>query len=406
MPKIGEILIEHGWVDPTSVSRAISEQRHTKKRLCSLLIARGLLDPDHASRALGEQHVVAAALERHLEKRERELAKLLPAALARSCRVLPIGRMRGGELIVCALDPRPELVHVLTQTVGGKVVLAVAPAERLEPLIDEAYEVASADEYDVDLSTGPITSIDVDISGPVVATAAASLAALERLTLVDLDDVSVAKDFSQTGAIPVSVRGGTLPPTNVPRAGTLPPANVSRSPSASGSIPGLRAQTGPVLPPATMNETLDALKTATTRDTATDAAMRYAGGRWQSSLLLTIKEGAALGHRGHGAQLSADAVQAVVIPLTTPSIVKLAHDTRRLATEPPAGAGAIQDRLSRLLGGPRMGAAAPVVVGPRVACVFAVGDPIEGDAAHAHDLDDLAIALGNAYARVVREKKS
>ena len=48
-----------GWVEPTSLDRAIAEQRHTGKRLCSLLVARGLLDPDDAARALGAQHGVA-----------------------------------------------------------------------------------------------------------------------------------------------------------------------------------------------------------------------------------------------------------------------------------------------------------------------------------------------------------
>src|SRR5687768_6071419 len=72
--RVGEILIVNGWVDGPSLQRAIAEQRHTGKRLCSLLIGRGLLDSDHASRALGEQHGVAAVLQRHLEHRDRALA--------------------------------------------------------------------------------------------------------------------------------------------------------------------------------------------------------------------------------------------------------------------------------------------------------------------------------------------
>ena len=107
--RVGEILLHHGWVDPTSLQRALAEQRHTGKRLCSLLIARGMLDPDHASRALGEQHGVAAALQRHLEQRDRTVVALLPGAFARASFVLPIGRSRTGDLIVCARDPRPDI---------------------------------------------------------------------------------------------------------------------------------------------------------------------------------------------------------------------------------------------------------------------------------------------------------
>lgn len=118
-------------------------------------------------------------------------------------------------------------------------------------------------------------------------------------------------------------------------------------------------------------------------------------------MLLTINEGAAKGHRGHGAKLSSDTVRAVVLPLSGPSLIKLAYDSRRLATEPPAGE--IQSRLSLLLGQPAHPAAAPVLVGPHVACVLVVGDPFAGDEDNVHDLDVLATALGEAYQRVVRE---
>ncbi|MEO8706256.1 MAG: hypothetical protein ABI867_39870, partial [Kofleriaceae bacterium] len=157
--------------------------------------------------------------------------------------------------------------------------------------------------------------------------------------------------------------------------------------------------------PMTIDDAIDAIDAATTRDAATDVAMRFAHGRWAAALLLMIKEGAALGHRGHGAQLSADAVDAVAIPLTAPSIVKVAHDTRRLATEPPPGAGAIHERLVRLLGSARTAMAIPISIAGRVACVLAVGDAI-GAGHAARDLDRLAGALADAYSRVLLHKKT
>lgn len=364
--RVGEILIENGWVDQTSLQRAIAEQRHTGKRLCSLLIARGLLDPDHASRALGQQQGVAAVLQRHLEHRERALALLLPPALARANVAMPIGRSRNGELIVCVRDPRPEVHTALQQATGGSVIMAVAPASQLESLIDMTYDPADADEVDVDLTTRPIAVIGESLPG------------FGELSLVGLDDLRVAKDPSQSGSkIPAMSRTSTPPPRTPPQRSVTPRA-----------IPIV----------LTLDQTIAALAEAPDQARATDVAMRFARTRWTAALLLAIKEDAALGQRGHGPALSEDAVQAVAIPLTTPTIVKLAHDTRRIATAAPAGA--IQDRLGRMLG-TTTPCAAPVVVAHRVAAVLAVGEPI-GDPDASSDLDYLASALGEAYQRILR----
>ena len=152
MPRIGELLLEHGWVDQANLRRALSEQSMTGgRRLCSMLIARGLLDPDHAARALGEQHEVPAALQRHLEHRDQALSALLPATLARSLCALPIGRTRSGELIVCVRDPSAEVDAAIKRALDQPLVIAVAPASQLEQLIEQSYDAESENEFDIDL---------------------------------------------------------------------------------------------------------------------------------------------------------------------------------------------------------------------------------------------------------------
>ena len=125
----------------------------------------------------------------------------------------------------------------------------------------------------------------------------------------------------------------------------------------------------------------------------------YVAAAYDHAVLFTISEGAALGDRGHGAQLTAEAIQAITIPLSAPSIVQVAHDTRQIATAIPVNAGLIQDRLSRTLGGPRTFAAIPIVVGARVAYVVAVGDRIGGTPA-AGELEQLSFTLGAACQRL------
>lgn len=373
--RIGELLLEHSWVHGPDLARALGEQRHTNQRLCSLLISRGLLDPDHAARALGEQHQVAAVLQRHFENRDRSLVRLLPAALARAWFALPIGRNRDGELIVCVRDPRPELAAILAPN-GDRIVLAVGPASQLERLIDGAYNerVDPSDDFEVDMTTGSV-DVEVDLgSGPIVLGVRSdnALADLGSMTLVELDDDRVDKDPTQSGSLAVA---------------------------------GMRSTTIPPFAALTIDGTIAAIDAAGSRDAATDLAMRFAHARWAATLLLTIKDGAALGHRGHGTLLSNDAVQAIALPLGAPSIIKLAHDSRRIASEPPPGSGPIQERLLRLLGQPSAPTAAPITIAGRVACVLVVGDSI-GGGQPAHDLERLAGALADAYARVLRDKKS
>lgn len=277
--RVGEILLNHGWVEEQHLLQAIAEQRMTGKRLCSLLIVRGQLQPDFAARALAEQHGVAAALQRHLDHRERPLARLIPAAVAREHCVLPIGRMRDGEIILCLRDPRPGLVEHYEALLVKTVVLAVASAHSLEPLIEIAYAPGTTGLFEVRIkggttppanvpinpppappppstfaagterpqpvaspstndavSNGAAESIDIDLeSGPIAVASAApppqpgsSGEMPEIFTIVDLDDSRVAKDPTQ-----VSKHAVALPPGGSgPRAPTLPPANVTRSPGA------------------------------------------------------------------------------------------------------------------------------------------------------------------------------
>jgi len=424
--QIGQILVEQGWVEPAALSRALAEQRHTGKRICSLLIARGLLDPDNAARALATQHNVAGALQRHLENRDHTVAHLLPAPIARSCFALPIGRTRGNELIVCVRDPRPELHGVIATAVGRPIVLAVAPATQLEQLIKQAYDgmanraaIPEEVSFDVDLTTRPIEVLDDPAAG-------GELGDMGAMTLVGLDDHRVTRDPSQSGqTMGPAPRTTTLSGPAVPRTTTNPPSALPRHPTAlsrsSASMPAVpRTMTdnpamsrtatllprmtapsaGPRPPDPALAATLAALARAPAIDDATDAAMAYLAGRFTHAVLFAINEGAALGDRGSGGQLTDELVHAIALPLSAPSIVQVAHDTRRPATGAPVTSGRIQDRLARTLGNPPALAAAPIEVDGRVAYVIAVGDG-SGDAdAAAGDLERLGDGLAAAYRRL------
>ncbi len=482
---IGELLLQHGWVEAASVERALAEQPHTGMRLCSLLVTRGLLDADLAARALGLQFGVPAALQRHLHHRDTTLARRLPAELGRTCCALPIGASRSGELVVCVRDPRPELLIALNQATGADVVMTVATAKLLEAIVHDVY--GPANEFDVDMSTNPHDVIDPRM---VAATKRAETEPgmnLKNMTLVGLDDDRVAKDPSQSGSFkppggtmpppipgkppttppPVSAKPPTTPPPvsarppPIPNRPSEPPASPPRTytrpdselgapgaPQASygppdmgpqlpsrtatatapprtaaasrpppivflddpepvreAYVPPVRATSSLELDPVvmTIDEVAAALELAVTNDEATELAMSFAAERWIATLLLVIQEGAARGHRGHGPNLTMDAIRAVTVPLTSESIVREAYDLRRFVTEMPSGVGAIQDRLLRMLDLPSTPCAIPIIVGGNVAYVIVVGDPVDEDAGA--ELVRLGAALASAYQRIARETR-
>jgi hypothetical protein len=424
--QIGQILVEQGWVAPAALARALADQPQHGRRICSLLILRGELDPDNAARALSQQHGVPGVLQKHLEHRDLTLPPLLSAEFGRSHVALPIGRTSLGALIVCVRDPRPDIQAAIAAAVAGRVVVAVAPAYQLEHLVRETYytEAEPADELVLQLADpspparflhdpsrpAEDDDVDVDLTTRQIPVIGDPLAHLGSMTLVELDDARVAKDPTQSGGneplLPRTSTGIGVPiprtMTGMPmRGGTGPHTSLASRTATSSAPPRI---TGGSVPPRGLGPAIDAaiaaIDGATSSHDATDAAMYYLAGRFHHAVWFTIHEGAALGERGHGGQLTAEVIQAITIPLRAPSIVQLAHDTRELAVAAPAGP--IQDRLWRTLGAPQAPAAVPIEIDADIAAVIAVGDAI-GDAAGANnDLGRLAAALTAAFRRITR----
>jgi hypothetical protein len=446
--RIGEILVAAGQLKKDDLARIVMEQPRTGRRLVSLLVGRGVLDFDIASRALGEQKGVPCALAKHLEHRDTELVGALPGALARSCCALPITKTRSGALIVCVRDPSPELLQALREATGLEIVMIIAPATRLQSLVDEVYGAVPTDEFDVELGTGSPSQQQQ----PPAPDASLLNPDSIQLALTSLDDVRVAKDPSQSGQLraqstmppmnrsigaqpttpppnrPQSALGATTPSPNRQQsalAGTTPPPNRQQSALSGTTPPPNRQQSAlattpptdrtpssqPTQPPPTraagqrvtmtpvapsLDTTKLALDQATSRDAATDLAMTFVAGRWVTGAVLAIRGDAAIGYRGHRVKL----IDKVALSLTKPSLVQRAIEGRTAVKAD----GPVADPIVALLDTPEEAVIAPVLVGGHVVAVIAVGDPVlEGDHQGATaDLRKLADALSDAYERIHR----
>jgi hypothetical protein len=329
--RIGELLVEQRMLQPADLDRVLANRR-TGTRLVSALIETGVLAFDDGARALGQHKGIAAALAKHLNGRDPELVKLLPAELGRAACALPIGRTSGGALIVCVRDPAPALLDRLREALKTEILMVITPAQRLEDLIELEYGAPPVDEFDVDFSSSvevmPPPAPDMDALDPDSV----------RLALTDLDDARVDKDFTQSGTFAI------------PRAPTAPPR-------------------------VTLDIVKVALDRATGRDGATDAVMGFIAGNWSAGLVLAIKDGSAVGYRGHNVKL--------------PETVRVPYGPL------PNLSRALRPALSN----PTSPTIAPVLVKGAPVAVIAVGDPL--GAIDGASLGRLAELLARAYERLV-----
>jgi hypothetical protein len=341
--RIGELLLLQEKVDPWVLTNTLKEQAQTRQRLISLLISRAQLDPDEGAMMLSDQLGYPAAMQRHLERADRELLTLVPPQLGSRWVILPLSRAKTGALVIVARDPTPILTAALEHITRMSVVLAVTPSVQLEKLVRAAYGGAGAP--DEPLPESPPT--------------------ISEIGNVRLDD-----------ATPLPIR---------------------RARTVSHMLKSLDLPERPQQIVAPIDELLEEIDRAITAAAVERLVMAYASRRWKTALLVRIEGGFAVGIRGHGPRLRQ--AEQVTVPLMSPSLISLARDTRLLVRDVPSSPS--QARLRDLLESPRTPAAAPVMVANAVHSVLAVGDSHD-DSDLIGELDRLADALGGAYERFAR----
>jgi hypothetical protein len=357
------LLLRHGWIDWETLALAIGDQPGTGMRLCSMLVSQGKVDFDHASRALGERLETAAALRRHLERRDKSLAALLPAEFARAHVALPIGRLGTGTLIICVRDPSEALRATLARAAGEDVVLAVAPARYLERIVVDAYTQRSDAEIAV-LDAELVEDDEDDVLGFEVEVDEAPAAPVDDLAI----DIETTAPAPANRALPVAFK---------PVASVKPPERDS------------------------LDATLAACKEIDEVDWLFDVTAPYLSAHWSSWLLVALREQHAAGVRGNGKRLKAASVKTFVVMIDDAALVRLARDERRTIEEVPADPGAEHPEIVNALDKPAGFAAAPLSSGSGVSHVLIVGDPLEADREDALvDLGLLVETMSEALSRM------
>jgi type IV pilus assembly protein PilB len=161
--QLGQILIEQGLITSTQLEQALEEHRKTPKSLGRVLIDLGMIKESDLVRALAEQ-VGLEFVDLNDYQIDPSSTTLLPDALARRYRAIPIGE-RDGKLLVAMSDPANvyalDDIRTITNRDVQPVVATAADVEaaiqrfagmdgQVEALATQAAEQLETDDEQMD----------------------------------------------------------------------------------------------------------------------------------------------------------------------------------------------------------------------------------------------------------------
>ena len=147
--KIGELLIENGYVTAEQVSEALNIQKRKRERIANILIDLGYMTEADLLELLGAMPG-AASIELSACEIEREILDLVPAPLARNLELVPIGKLASSLTVamVCPLDQAGR--DELEDTTGLKVRPVLCSRGAVHSALDRYYSDRAEAEPAVD----------------------------------------------------------------------------------------------------------------------------------------------------------------------------------------------------------------------------------------------------------------
>ena len=223
--QLGQILLEQGLISEEHLQRALDEHRNTPKSLGRVLIDLGYIRERDLVRALAEQ-VGLEFVDLTEYRIDAAAAALLPEALCRRYRALPIGE-EDGKLLVAMSDPANVYALDDIRTITGRDVRpVVATANDVEQSIQkfsgmgeqvEALATEAADALDTEGGVAVEAAVE---EAPIVKLVQAIMtqAAADRASDVHIEptETDVRVRFRVDGVLhevmhsPKSIQGGLI----------------------------------------------------------------------------------------------------------------------------------------------------------------------------------------------------
>jgi type IV pilus assembly protein PilB len=145
-PRLGEVLLELGIIEPDMLFEALALQAKVpeegRRRLGEMLVEAGTIDDVALAAALSRQFGVPLA-DLRVDSPSSEAIELVPEELARAHRVIPL-RVDGDRVQIVSADPYDILaIRALTHRCG-RVALLIGASSDIERHLDDAYNVLKA----------------------------------------------------------------------------------------------------------------------------------------------------------------------------------------------------------------------------------------------------------------------
>jgi hypothetical protein len=140
-PALGALLLRDGSLTVEQLEQALRDKDTSGKRLGEILVDRGYVTPTQVSRVLAEQHELPF-IDLARETIDIGAAGLLPESLARRYNAIPVRFLDDGAVLVAVNDPTNVMASDdLRIALGAPVRVGVASADAITNAITRIYSV-------------------------------------------------------------------------------------------------------------------------------------------------------------------------------------------------------------------------------------------------------------------------
>lgn len=197
-PRLGELLLEMGFIDRTQLETALEQQRHTGQRLGAVFVERGVVTESRLVRALARQLNLQTCDPVSSPVSEKVLA-MLPRELAVALRVVPIAMRRtpsGPVFCVATADPMaPHVAEDLEHQVGMQIEMLLCGETEVELALARHYGRSAPPVFTRGSPAVSVTGLSVVPGQPEEPIE------LEELVPEGEERAALVDAFHQTGAL-------------------------------------------------------------------------------------------------------------------------------------------------------------------------------------------------------------
>lgn len=467
MPRLGVLLVRAGAVSEESVNRALSVQSFAGGRLGTLLIERGSATEDDVGKALSEQHGCPYVPWSALRAVPQTVIAALPAKFAIRHSAVPV-ELGENWIRIALRDPANlRILDELFFVTGKKILPATAPEVRLYQALEKYYGERRTPRFAIlaekmSRPLAPPTVVKKPLPPPPDFSAPLGGPPMPFETPADPFDEPLAATLARIPDEPPVGWSGLPPPEEVeeepesiaweevppaapwrpgdperrsaprphesPRRSTAPAAAradapaqqrptqpsvrppAQRPPAQRAAAQRVVAPRGTLRPaPFPPSRTLDfgAVRRAQTRDAIFRAALDNLAEKFRKRAVFAVRPEGVAGLAGSGPGVSLEALSALEIPWTAPSIFLNVKMSRSFYLGPLPPLPRHQELADALGGWPPECIVQPVVIRDRVVAFFYAECQSEQGATPADltHVRELAAATAAALAASIRLKK-